>query len=200
MDRGAWLAIVHRVAKTQKQLKRVSTHLEKAMATHSSTVAWKIPWKEEPGRLQSMRSLRVDTTEWLHFHFSLSFIGEGNGNPLQCSCMENPRDKGAWWTAICGVARSWTGLKRLSLSSSIYALYFIWQHYLYWNNNYHKSELSACIWNQADYWDVLLNPNVQTQWFNDTLIIISEGRTQTWMFQGTQVILNVQVIIQTIVL
>ena len=63
MDRGAWLAIVHRVAKTQKQLKRVSTHSEKAMATHSSTLAWKIPWKEEPGRLQSMRSLRVDTTE-----------------------------------------------------------------------------------------------------------------------------------------
>ena len=63
MDRGAWLAIVHRVAKTQKHLNRVSTHLEKAMATHSNTLAWKIPWKEELGRLQSMRSFRVDTTE-----------------------------------------------------------------------------------------------------------------------------------------
>ena len=52
------------------------------MAPHSSTLAWKIPWTEEPGRLQSMRSLRVDTTERLHFHFSLSCIGEGNGNPL----------------------------------------------------------------------------------------------------------------------
>ena len=55
---------------------------EKAMAPHSSTLAWKIPWMEEPGRLQSMGSLGSDTTEQLHFHFSLSCIGEGNGNPL----------------------------------------------------------------------------------------------------------------------
>ena len=58
-----------------------------AMAPHSSTLAWKIPWTEEPGRLQSMGSLESDTTEQLHFHFSLSCIGEGNGNPLQCSCL-----------------------------------------------------------------------------------------------------------------
>ena len=57
--------------------------------------AWKIPWMEEPGRLQSMGSLESDTTEQLHFHFSLSCIGEGYGNPLQCSCLENPRDGGA---------------------------------------------------------------------------------------------------------
>ena len=88
-------------------------HLEKAMATHSSTLAWKIPWTEGPGRLQSM-----DMTEQLHFHFLLSCIGEGNGNPLQCSCLENPRDGGAWWAAIYGVAESWTRLKRLSSSSS----------------------------------------------------------------------------------
>ena len=87
--------------------------LEKAMATHSSTLAWKIPWTEEPGRLQSM-----DTTEQLQFHFSLSCIGEGNGNPLQCSCLENSRDRGAWWAAISGVAQSRTRLKRLSSSSS----------------------------------------------------------------------------------
>ena len=81
------------------------------MATHSSTLAWKIPWMEEPGRLQSMGSLLVGvaTTEWLHFHFSLSWIGEGNGNPLQCSCLENPRD---------AVSQSWTRLKQLSSSSS----------------------------------------------------------------------------------
>ena len=54
------------------------------MAPHSSTLAWKIPWMEEPGGLQSMGSLEMDTTEQLHFHFSLSCIGEGNGNPLQC--------------------------------------------------------------------------------------------------------------------
>ena len=136
------------------------------MATHSSTLAWKIPWTEKPGRLHSMGSLRVwhgwatslslftfmhwrrkwqltpvflpreshgwrslvgcspwghkesDTTEWLHFHFSLSWIGGGNGNPLQCSCLENPRDRGAWWAAVYGVAQSWTRLKWLSSSSS----------------------------------------------------------------------------------
>ena len=92
--------------------------LEKAMASHSSTFAWKIPWTEEPGGLQSMGSLESDTTERLHFHFSLSCIGEGNGNPLQCSCLENPRDGEAWWAAVSGVAQSCTRLKRLSSSSS----------------------------------------------------------------------------------
>ena len=76
-----------------------------AMAPHSSTLAWKIPWME-------------DTTEWLHFHFSLPCVGEGNGNLLQCSCLENPRDGGAWWAAVSGVAQSRTRLKRLSSSSS----------------------------------------------------------------------------------
>ena len=136
------------------------------MAPHSSTLAWKIPWTEEPGRLQSMGSLgaghnwatplslftfmhwrrkwqptpvflpreshgqrrlvgcclwgriELDTTERLHFHFSLSCIGEGNGNPLQCSCLENPRDGGAWWAALYGVAPGRTWLKGLSSSSS----------------------------------------------------------------------------------
>ena len=86
------------------------------MAPHSSTLTWKIPWTEEPGGLQSMGPLGVrhDFT----FHFSLSWIGEGNGNPLQCSCLENPRDGGAWWAAVYGVSQSWTRLKRLSSSSS----------------------------------------------------------------------------------
>ena len=57
-------------------------------------------------------------TERLHFQFSLLCIGEGNGNPLQCSCLENPRDGGAWWAAIYGVAQSQTRLKQLSSSSS----------------------------------------------------------------------------------
>ena len=60
----------------------------------------------------------LDTTGRLHFHFSLSCIGEGNGNPLQCSCLENPRDAGAWWAAVYGVTQSWTRLKWLSSSSS----------------------------------------------------------------------------------
>ena len=88
----------------------------KAMATHSSTLAWKIPWTEvgcSPwGHEES------DQTEQLHFHFSLSCIGRGNGNPLQCSCLENPRDGRAWWAAIIGVAHSRTRLKWLSSSIS----------------------------------------------------------------------------------
>ena len=87
------------------------------MAPQSSTLAWKILWTEEPGRLQSTGSLRV-TTEQLHFQLSLLCIGEGNGNPLQCSCLENPRDRGAWWGAVYGVTQSRTRLKRLSSSSS----------------------------------------------------------------------------------
>ena len=88
------------------------------MALHSSTIAWKIPWMEEPGRLQSMGCEESDMTERLHFDFSLSCVGEGNGNPLQCSCFDNPRDGGAWWAAVYGVAQSRTRLKRLSSSSS----------------------------------------------------------------------------------
>ena len=80
-----------------------------------------------PGKSHGQRSLvgcspwgrkELDVTERLHFHFSLSCIGEGNGNPLQCSCLENPRDGGAWWAAVYGVTQSWTRLKRLSSSSS----------------------------------------------------------------------------------
>ena len=89
------------------------------MAPHSSTLAWKIPWTEEPGGLQSMGSLELDTSERLHFHFSLSRIGEGNSNPLQCSCLENPRDGRAWWVAVYGVAQGRTGLKRLSSSRKL---------------------------------------------------------------------------------
>ena len=88
------------------------------MATHSSTLAWKIPWTEEPGGLQSMGSLESDTAERLHFHFSLSCIGEGNGNPLQCSCLENPRDRGAWWAAVYGAAQSRTQQSDLAAAAA----------------------------------------------------------------------------------
>ena len=84
------------------------------MTTHSSTLAWRNPWKEEPGRLQSMGSLRVGH-DWAT---SLSCIGEGNSNPLQCSCLENPRSGGAWWAAVYGLAHCRTQLKRLSSGSS----------------------------------------------------------------------------------
>ena len=78
-----------------------------------------------PGKSHGWRNLvgcspwgleESDTTEWLHFHFSLSCTGEGNGNPLQCSCLENPRDGGAWWAPIYGVVQSRTRLKWLSSS------------------------------------------------------------------------------------
>ena len=94
--------------------------MEEEMATHSSVLAWKIPWTGEPVRLQYMGSLESDTTKRLHFDFSLSCIGGENGNPLQCSCLENPRDGGAWWAAVYGVAQSRTRLKRLSSSSYIH--------------------------------------------------------------------------------
>ena len=88
------------------------------MATHSSTLAWKTPWMEEPGGLQSTGSLRVGHDRATSLHFSLACILEGNGNPLQCSSLENPRDGEAWWAAVYGVAQSRTRLKWLSSSSS----------------------------------------------------------------------------------
>ena len=81
-----------------------------------------------PGKSHGRRSLvgcspwgheESDTTEQFHFHFSLSCIGEGKANPLQCSCLENPRDDRAWWAAVYGATQSWTRLKQLSSSSSI---------------------------------------------------------------------------------
>ena len=100
-------------------------NLEKVMAPHSSTLAWKIPWTEGPGRLQSMGSLGVGHDWVTSLSLFTSCIGEGNGNPLQCSCLENPRDGGAWWAAIYGVAQSWTRLKRLS-SSKVKFYTLIW--------------------------------------------------------------------------
>ena len=96
---------------------------------HTSNGLWRRQWHPTPvllpGKSHGRRSLvgcrpwgreELDMTERLHFHFSLSCIGEGNGNPLQCSCLENPRDGGAWWAAVYGVAQSWTRLTRLSSS------------------------------------------------------------------------------------
>ena len=91
-----------------------------------------------PGKSHGRRSLvgcnpwghwGSDTTERLHFHFSLSCIGEGNGNPLQCSCLENPRDRGAWWAAVYGVTQSRTWLKWLSSSKGQESgLLFTWSN------------------------------------------------------------------------
>ena len=88
------------------------------MAAHSRTLAWKIPWTEEPGGLQSMGSLRV-RHDWAT---SLSRIGEGNGNPLQCYCLENPRDRGVWWAAIYGVAEGQTRANDFTFTFHFHAL------------------------------------------------------------------------------
>ena len=101
---------------TPLELRYTREQQEKATAPHSSTLAWKIPWMEEPGRLHSMGSLWVGH-DWAT-SLSLLCIGEGNGNPLQCSCLENPRDGGAWRAAVYRVAESRTRLKWLSSSSS----------------------------------------------------------------------------------
>ena len=115
-----------------------------------------------PGKSHGQRSLvdcsqwgfeESDTTEWLPFHFSLSCIGEGNGNPLQCSCLDNPRDGEAWWAAVFGVAQSWTWLKRLSSilyctsppnmiqSSSVQLLSHVWLFATPWTAT-HQASLS----------------------------------------------------------
>ena len=87
------------------------------MAPHSSTLAWKIHGRRSLVGCSPWGRKESDTTERLHFRFSLSCIGEGNGTPLQCPCLENPRDGAAWWAAVYGAAQSQTQLKRLSSSS-----------------------------------------------------------------------------------
>ena len=91
--------------------------MEKAMATHFSTLAWKIPRMEEPGGLQSMESLRVLRHDWVTSLSRFTFMHwRRKWQPLQCSCLENPRDGGAWWAAVYGVSQSRTRLKWLSSS------------------------------------------------------------------------------------
>ena len=137
MDGGAWWATVHGVAKSRTRWATKHTtaqRSEEIMAVKfvaPCTAHRRRQWQTTPalltGKSHGRRSLvgcspwgreESDTTERLHFHFSLSRIGEGNGNPLQCSCLENPRDGRAWWAAVYGVAQSRTRLKRLSSSSN----------------------------------------------------------------------------------
>ena len=105
---------------------------------------WRRKWQPTavflPGKSHGRRSLvgfspwgrwESDTIKRLHFHFLLSCIGEGSGKPLQCSCLENPRDGGDWWAAVSGVAQSWTQLKRFSSSSCEHlgSIDFVWKRY-----------------------------------------------------------------------
>ena len=111
------LIMVKGLVKTSDETYMVYGLLQKETATHSSIPAWRIPGTEEPGGLPSMglHGIRHDWNDLACMH---ACIGEGNGNPLQCSGLENPRDRGAWWAAVCGVAQSQTQLLRLSSSSS----------------------------------------------------------------------------------
>ena len=123
------LHTVHGVTKSQTGLSNFtftfhSHALEKEMATHSSSLAWRIPWDRGAwwATYSSWGREESDRTERLHFHFSLSCTGEGNGNPLQYSCLENPRDGGAWWAAVMGshrVGHDWSD----SSSSKLPAMY-----------------------------------------------------------------------------
>ena len=123
---------------------------EKAMATHSSTLAWKIPWMEEPGRLQSMWSLWVGH-DWVTSLSLFTFMHWRRKWQPKCSCLENPRDGGAWWAAVYGVTQSWTRLKRLSSSSSSSSssAKCKQEHILYLNHNTYI-ELDICEYMHAE--------------------------------------------------
>ena len=143
----------------------------------NSKIYWRRRWHPTPvllpGKSYGWRSLvgcspwgheESDTTEQLHFHFSLSCTGEGNGSPLQCSCLENPRDGGAWWAAIYGVSQSQTWLKRLSSSNSskiyIFIIHLLWtipcvntgklkqfkQEFVYIKDYFTLSKIAKMLW------------------------------------------------------
>ena len=132
-----WVEIIKRFRDKQTKLisgrHKLLMRSERKEFTTCYILSWRRQWPPTPvllpGKSHGWRSLvgcspwghkELDTTERLPFHFSLSCIGEGNGNPLQCSCLENPRDGGAWWAAVYGVTQSQTRWKWLSSSSSIF--------------------------------------------------------------------------------
>ena len=114
-----------RIKSPEQQSPEIDTHKYSKLAFEKKQ--WQPTPVLLPGKSHGRRRLvgcspwglwGLDTNEWLHFHFSLACIGEGNGNPLQCSCLENPGDRGAWWASVYGVTHSQTRLKWFSRSSS----------------------------------------------------------------------------------
>ena len=125
--RRAYIVLLKNTKKKKK--KALGSKFQAKNNEKVSLPDWRRQWQPTPvllpGKSRGRRTLvgfspwgreESDTTERLHFYFLLSCIGEGNGNPLQCSCLENPRNGGAWWAAVYGVAQSRTRLKRLSSS------------------------------------------------------------------------------------
>ena len=133
-----------------------------------SFLAWKIPWMEEPGGCSPWGHYKSDATERLHFHFSLSRNGEGNGNPLQCSCLENPRDGRAWWAAVYGVAQSRKRLKQLS-NTGVGCNCLLWKILLQ-----HHNWKASVLWCSAFFYDTILtsvHANRKTQNFDYTELV-----------------------------
>ena len=139
---------------------QVPLHVKKCRATSCRQLQWfsLTRWHPTPvllpGKSHGRRSLEdcspwgrwgSDTTEGLHFPFSLSCIGEGNGNPLQCSCLENPSDAGAWWAAVYVVAQSWTRLKWLSSSSRLFLYFFAFFPSLRTNMHTSSYKFTTCV-------------------------------------------------------
>ena len=111
--------------------------MEKAMATHSSTLAWKIHGQRSLVCYSPRGHEESDMTERLHFHFSFSCIGEGNGNTLQCSCLENPRDGEAWWAVAMGshrVRHNWRDLA--AAAAAITVCDWSWHHFRFDHHNF----------------------------------------------------------------
>ena len=166
-----------------------------------------------PGKSHGRRSLvgcspwsreESDTTERLHFHFSLLCIGEGNGNPLQCSCLENPRDGGAWWAAVSGVSQSQTRLKWLSSSSSsshlyvflfqVFWLFFDWVIYYFDTQLYELSSGHVWMW-ELDckeswvlknwcFWIVVLEKTLASPLDCKEIQAVHPKGDQSWVFIG----------------
>ena len=150
------------------------------MAPHSSTLAWKIPWTEDLVGCSPWGREELDTTEQLHFHFSLSCTGEGNGNPLQCCCLENPRDRGAWWAAVYGVSQSWTRLKWRSSSS--YYLTNCQYKWTAWTLEGHSMAMHSKLW--LDPW--------RPQTLLPLTVILFSGMPIFWPCHGACMLLGPQ--------
>ena len=161
-------------------------HFSIYIYTYIHIYLWRRQWPPTPvflpGKSHGQRSLvgcspwgrkESDTTEWLHFHFSLSCTGEGNGNPLQCSCLENPREGRAWWAAIYGVTQSRTRLKWLSSSTHLSLLYiYIYVHVYIFHGEENGNPLQySCLGNPID----------RGAWWVTAHVVAKETDTTDWL-------------------